>query len=185
MDVKHHVYLLTSTRSSLISLVVSVDVKHHVYLLTSTRPSLISLVVSVDVKRHVYLLTCRLWRDPITLPFYAQQSVRTSWNVWQKYQIRHKPHFFFLQIFIVKCASYDGFLNRTLRSKISRQNNNEKQTNINQKKSDPLRSKKTNNKTVLIYYQICIEPNEVRRLRYFHICCFSTNLCLCFFKMDS
>ena len=47
---------------SLISLVVSVDVKHHVYLLTTSippapfSPSLISLMVSVDVKHHVYLL---------------------------------------------------------------------------------------------------------------------------------
>ena len=41
---------------------ISVDVKHHVYLLTTSiplppfSPSLISLMVSVDVKHHVYLL---------------------------------------------------------------------------------------------------------------------------------
>ena len=43
---------------SLISLMVSVDVKHHVYLLTTSippsplSPSLINLMVSVDVKHH-------------------------------------------------------------------------------------------------------------------------------------
>ena len=51
---------------SLISVMVSVDVKHHVYLLTTSilpspiSPSLINLMVSVDVKHHVYLLTFRI-----------------------------------------------------------------------------------------------------------------------------
>ena len=78
VDVKHHVYLLTTSippsplSPSLINLMVSVDVKHHVYLLTTSippsplSPSLINLMISVDVKHHVYLLTASIPPSPLS-----------------------------------------------------------------------------------------------------------------------
>ena len=75
---------------SLMSLMVSVDVKHHVYLFTSTlppsapfSPSLISLTVSVDVKHHVYLLSPE---DPFDVHTHARER-----NSLLMYRVKKMP----------------------------------------------------------------------------------------------